>query len=412
MNPTKELQYCTLQRIGKSVLNQVTVSFSIVKLSRLSSSTQRYAEKIERGLIFCRGKKRPDEVLVNRNEEKVYEHAAMDQFAVAKEASVLSASSPVADHIPEFPWGDMPEDEYYRLKRVENRQSYFKSSRGVKLFTQVWVPLDYPKPKAIICMVHGYGNNTRWTFQNTALLFTDMGYVAMASDLQGHGNSEGLKGYIPDVDGCTQDCLDFFHSVLETDEFRGIPKFLYGESLGGAICLLIHFKQPDQWNGAILAAAMCKISDNMKPRWPLPEILILLAYFFPTWAIVPTKDLVDKSVTHPWKRELARHNPGRYAGKPRLGTVAEFLRVTTVLESRLQDVSLPVLIIHGDEDVVTEPAVSVALYEKAKSEDKTLKMYKGMRHSLLQGETDENVAILVKDITSWLRQRVEQLHAL
>lgn len=306
----------------------------------------------------------------------------------------------------------MPEEEYIRLKRVENRQSYFKTSRGVKVFTQVWVPLHCPKPKAIICMVHGYGNNTSWTFQNTALLFTDMGYVAVASDLQGHGNSEGLKGFIPDVEGCAQDCLDFFHSVVETDEFRYIPKFLYGESLGGAICLLIHFREPDEWNGAILAAAMCKISDGMRPPWPVPEILILLAYVFPTWAIVPSNDLVDKSVTDPWKRELARHNPGRYSGKPRLGTVVELLRVTTLLESRLQDVNLPVLIIHGDQDVVTEPAVSIALYEKAKSDDKTLKLYEGMRHSLLQGETDENVAILVKDITSWLKQRVERWHAL
>lgn len=335
-------------------------------------------------------------------------HADMEQSAAPK-TGVLPGRTGL--NIPPFPWGDMPEEEYYRLKRVENRQSYFKSSRGVKLFTEVWMPMDCPKPRAIICMVHGYGNNISWTFQNTALLFVGMGYAAVASDLQGHGKSEGLKGYLPDVNGATQDCLDFFHSVLEKDEFQDIPRFLYGESLGGAIGLLIHFREPDKWNGAILAAAMCKISDNMRPRWPLPEILVCLAYFFPTWAIVPSKDLVDKSVTDPWKRELARYNPGRYAGKPRLGTVSELLRVTAVLESRLQDVNIPVLIIHGTDDVVTEPAVSMALYQKAKSSDKTLKLYKGMRHSLLQGETDENVALLVEDITTWLKQRVEQWHS-
>lgn len=333
----------------------------------------------------------------------------MDQLAMSK-MDVMSAGAGVA--LPRFPWGDMPEDEYYRLKRVENRRSYFKSTRGVKLFTQVWFPLDHPKPKALICMVHGYGNNVSWTFQNTALLFTDMGYAAVASDLQGHGKSEGLKGFLPDVDGATQDCLDFFHSVSEKDEFQGVPKFLYGESLGGAICLLIHFREPEQWSGAILAAAMCKISDNMIPAWPLPQILTYLAAVFPTWAIVPSNDLVEQSVSVPWKRDLARKNPGRYAGKPRLGTVSELLRVTSVLESRLQDVNIPVLIIHGTEDVVTEPAVSIALYEKASSSDKTLKLYKGMRHSLLQGETEDNVAILVEDITSWLKQRVERCHSL
>ncbi|KAL3676230.1 hypothetical protein R1sor_026178 [Riccia sorocarpa] len=281
-----------------------------------------------------------------------------------------------------------------------------KTSRGIEIFTQIWTPTDR-QPKALICMVHGYGNNSSWTFQNTAILFTEMGYAACASDLQGHGQSDGLKGYLPDVQEVADDCREFFRSVIEREEFRGIPKFLYGESLGGAICLLIHFQERAKWDGAILAAAMCKISDNMRPPWPVAEILICMAGIFPTWAIVPTKDLVDKSVSHPYKRELARNNPGRYAGKPRLGTVAELLRVTAYLEKRLQDVELPILIIHGDEDVVTEPGSSVALFERCKSKDKSLKMYKGMRHSLLQGETDENVAILIADISGWLEQRVE-----
>ncbi|KAG6547962.1 hypothetical protein Mapa_010783 [Marchantia paleacea] len=324
-------------------------------------------------------------------------------------ASIGQEETPLRSgyEIPPFPWGFVPEAEYYKSKHVENRRRRMKTSRGVDIFTQIWTPTDR-EPKALICMVHGYGNNTSWTFQNTAILFTDMGYAACASDLEGHGLTEGLRGFLPDVQGAADDCLEFFHSVLDQEEFRGIPKFLYGESLGGAICLLIHFREPEQWDGAILAAAMCKISDDMRPPWPVADILTCVAHVFPTWAIVPTKDLVDKSVSHPYKRELARNNPGRYAGKPRLGTVVELLRVTALLGNRLHDVDLPVMIIHGDKDVVTEPATSVALFEKAKSKDKTLKMYSGMRHSLLQGETDENVAILLADISAWLKQRVEQ----
>lgn len=98
----------------------------------------------------------------------------------------------------------------------------------------------------------------------------------------------------------------------------------------------------------------------------------------------------------------------RYAGKPRLGTVIELLRVTASLEEKLKDVSLPFLVLHGDADVVTEPAVSSFLYETAKSEDKTIRLYEGMQHSLIQGEPDENVAIILEDISSWLKLRVQQ----
>lgn len=98
----------------------------------------------------------------------------------------------------------------------------------------------------------------------------------------------------------------------------------------------------------------------------------------------------------------------RYAGKPRLGTVIELLRVTASLEEKLKDVSLPFLVLHGDADVVTEPAVSSFLYESAKSEDKTIRIYEGMLHSLIQGEPDDNVAIILEDISSWLKLRVQR----
>lgn len=98
----------------------------------------------------------------------------------------------------------------------------------------------------------------------------------------------------------------------------------------------------------------------------------------------------------------------RYAGKPRLGTVIELLKVTANLEETLKDVSLPFIVLHGDADVVTEPAVSTYLYETARSEDKTLRIYEGMQHSLIQGEPDENVAIILNDISTWLKIRVRR----
>ncbi|KAI3745506.1 hypothetical protein L1987_58620 [Smallanthus sonchifolius] len=150
---------------------------------------------------------------------------------------------------------------------------------------------------------------------------------------------------------------------------------------------------------------MCKISYKVRPRWPIPEILMFVSKFAPTLAIVPTADLVDKSVKVPEKRIIGAMNPMRYTGKPRLGTVTELLRVTEYLSSRLSEVNIPFIVLHENADAVTDPAVSEELYEKAKSEDKMLKIYEGMMHSLLFGETDENVEIVRGDILSWLNDR-------
>ena len=65
-------------------------------------------------------------------------------------------------------------------------------------------------------------------------------------------------------------------------------------------------------------------------------------------------------------------------------------------------VSLPLLILHGEADIVTDPSVSKALYEKASSSDKKLNLYKDAYHSLLEGEPDEIIIQVFNDILSWL----------
>jgi len=45
------------------------------------------------------------------------------------------------------------------------------------------------------------------------------------------------------------------------EEYMDKGRFLYGESMGGAVTLLLHKKDPLFWNGAILVAPMCKVKN-------------------------------------------------------------------------------------------------------------------------------------------------------
>ena len=66
---------------------------------------------------------------------------------------------------------------------------------------------------------------------------------------------------------------------------------------------------------------------------------------------------------------------------------------------------MPFFVLHGEADIVTDPEISKALYEKASSRDKTLKLYPGMWHALTSGEPDCNVDLVFADITNWLDRR-------
>lgn len=63
---------------------------------------------------------------------------------------------------------------------------------------------------------------------------------------------------------------------------------------------------------------------------------------------------------------------------------------------------MPLLILHGEADVVTDPSISKALYEKASSKDKKLNLYKDSFHALLEGEPDDVIFRVFDDIISWL----------
>uniref|UniRef100_A0A0D3F290 Serine aminopeptidase S33 domain-containing protein n=1 Tax=Oryza barthii TaxID=65489 RepID=A0A0D3F290_9ORYZ len=75
------------------------------------------------------------------------------------------------------------------------------------------------------------------------------------------------------------------------------------------------------------------------------------------------------------------------------------------------EVAAPFLVVHGTDDGVTSPEGSRMLYERAASEDKSLILYDGMYHSLIQGESDENRDRVLADMRAWIDERVRRYGA-
>jgi alpha-beta hydrolase superfamily lysophospholipase len=84
-------------------------------------------------------------------------------------------------------------------------------------------------------------------------------------------------------------------------------------------------------------------------------------------------------------------------------TVAEMARADERLESSFQQITLPLLILHGTKDATTRPSGSEFFHENAGSSDKTLKLYDGHFHDLLN---DVDREIVIKDIRAWLGARI------
>ncbi|KAH1231132.1 Caffeoylshikimate esterase [Glycine max] len=223
-------------------------------------------------------------------------------------------------------------------------------------FTEVHQQLDHFLFKAALCFCHGYGSTCTFFFDGIAKRIDASGYGVYAMDYPGFGLSEGLHGYIPKFDDLVDDVIEHYTKIKARPEVRGLPRFILGQSMGRAIALKFHLKEPNTWDGVILVAPMCKAGYNV------------ISYDHPTG----------------------------------LKTGMELLSATQEIESLLHKVSAPLLILHGADDLVTDPLVSQFLYEKASSKDKTLEIYEGSYHGILEGEPDDRIFAVHNDIISWL----------
>ncbi|KAF5808102.1 putative 2-acylglycerol O-acyltransferase [Helianthus annuus] len=179
---------------------------------------------------------------------------------------------------PPFFWGETPEEEYYKSQGVRNNKLYFQTPNG-KIFTQSWLPIDENQPvKATVFMTHGYGSDTSWCFQKICIEYAKWGYAVFAADLLGHGRSDGLHGYLGDMDKVAATSLSYFLSVRQSETYCKLPAFLFGESMGGLITMLMYFQsEPDTWTGLIFSAPLFVIPENMIPS----KVRLIFFYLVP-----------------------------------------------------------------------------------------------------------------------------------
>jgi alpha-beta hydrolase superfamily lysophospholipase len=84
-------------------------------------------------------------------------------------------------------------------------------------------------------------------------------------------------------------------------------------------------------------------------------------------------------------------------------TVAAMVRADERLKKEFPLITLPVLILHGTADKATRPSGSQAFYDAAGSTDKSLKLYEGAFHDLLNDTDKETV---MADITRWVDEHL------
>ncbi|GKY96422.1 hypothetical protein MPSEU_000601700 [Mayamaea pseudoterrestris] len=306
---------------------------------------------------------------------------------------------------------DLPEHFKNMPENIRLDEEYVVNERGMLLYASTLTPTDQPV-KAVVCFCHGYTDSASFSKRMEFQRLVHQGIAFVAIEYEGHGRSDGAVGLISDWERLIDDVSNFYSKVA-TERFEGIPTFLMGESMGGAVAYCTYDRTPSLYRGVVFICPMCKIADEMLPPTWVIEILMwcigkrgttsVLGYL----PIAPARGSLENT-THkvPEKRRLVSRCPTYLDRNPRLATARELIHVTQRISNNLHEFEAPFLVLHGKEDRVTDPALSVALYEESKSKDKSIRLYDGMWHALTGGETDEDIDMVFADMIGWILKRL------
>ncbi len=277
---------------------------------------------------------------------------------------------------------------------MRHEESTTKTPDGLTLYQQSW---RGARTKAVIVLVHGYAEHSG-RYEHVAERFTRAGYAIHAFDLRGHGRSEGEpRVYVRSIDEHTGDVERFVASVRERE--AGLPLFLLGHSMGGAISARFVADGDRGLKGAILSAPAVRRAGILGR--PVEALFLFIAGFFPHWHI-PALDSLKVS-RDPETLRLYDADPLIYHEGLPLGTASALVRSARYVDKHANRIDLPIFIGHGTDDALVNHLASERLHERVGSKDKTLKLYDGLYHEILNEPEREQV---MQDIIDWLDARV------
>ncbi|KAJ1495478.1 Alpha/Beta hydrolase protein [Baffinella frigidus] len=263
---------------------------------------------------------------------------------------------------------------------------FWTNRNGHKLYARAWLPSSPTATKGIITLIHGHGGHVnsagRETFANA---LAAQGFAVVGYDMQGHGYSEGEHVYIEKYESLVEDQIEFLDLldsgaqsqpglvglVPEGFSLSRVPLFVFGESMGGALALLIGQRlssaagdastpSAGRFRGAVLSAPAIHVNlppppvvfflkhvvAPLLPRTCIPAFLETVHFPELSWS---SDERRAQAAADQWGR------PGAigWGHTMRFGCAAALLQMTLDTQTLLPAIAFPFLVLHDPQDGIT-----------------------------------------------------------
>ncbi len=274
---------------------------------------------------------------------------------------------------------------------MKHTEGKFQGVRNASIYYQGWLPEG--EVKAVLMVVHGLAEHSG-RYMNVVDHFVPLGYAVYGLDHLGHGKSEGTRVFVERFSDLTDNVKTYFDMLQKWQP--GKPIFILGHSMGGLISSAYLLDHQDELKGAIISAPAVKIPDTISATTiTLGRVLSKIMPKAGLLALDANGVSRDPEVVKAYVND-----PLVYTGKTTARLAAEMLGAMQRVTAEAGKIHLPLITIQGSADKLVDPGAAQMLYNKASSKDKTIKMYEGLYHEVLN---EPERGIVLADVEAWLQ---------
>jgi alpha-beta hydrolase superfamily lysophospholipase len=244
-------------------------------------------------------------------------------------------------------------------------------------------------------LVHGFDDHGG-RYRHVGEALAAAGFVLCSYDARGQGRSGGTWAWVDRYDRLMDDLGAFLD--LATVRHPGLPRFLYGHSMGGNEVLNYLLRRKPKLAGAIASSPWLELAVKA-PGWQLAAARLAAA--LPFAVAIPT-GMDPGGISHDPAVVRAYVTDPCVKGKitPRL--LISVLDAGQWAIGHAGELSVPLLLLHGDSDQITSHGASQR-FAQAAGDLVTFRSWPGGFHEL---HNEPEKAEVLKVITDWLGRRL------
>lgn len=243
--------------------------------------------------------------------------------------------------------------------------------------------------RGVILGLHSFGDSSR-AFALSGAALARSGYQVYSYDQAGFGKRT-LDGRWAGEQTLVDEAADLTQ-VLACRHRQ--PVFLLGESLGGAVALLVASRQPDSLAGVVLAAPA--VREGIRLRYGWNALIASAATLAPGYRLTVDRQPDDPTLAPSSARRLAKDDS--VMRRVRMDTYWGLIKLADSASDMATEVPVASLLLYGGEDG-SVPAVGIQHLRERLGPQNRYRFYPQGPHLLLQGRHWSNVT---ETIQLWL----------